>query len=250
MKLSKAKNIIFFGLYLLLNPKLIAPLLRGIYLPVYIQFLWIKKYRIDVFIDIGAYRGETSRVFHYIFPNSKIFAFEPVKHFSDTLKSELNSRNITINNVALSNKEGRVEFFYYDNPALSSLLPINPRAKLYKNYKVISKSKIRTTTLDCYFKNTMLKGCVFMKIDTQGTEGLVLQGGKEMLKKVSIIHIETSLEEYYKGQLLFDDIYRLLTDLGFRYTGESRESYFYPSFTLESQVNSVFINERLLKLKS
>ena len=47
-------------------------------------------------------------------------------------------------------------------------------------------------------------------MDTQGSEKLILQGGKKVLEQASIIHIETSFIKLYKNQCLFNDIYKIL----------------------------------------
>jgi hypothetical protein len=58
-----------------------------------------------------------------------------------------------------------------------------------------------------------------VKIDVQGFELNVINGGSNFLKKVNILLIEMSYDELYIGQALFDDIYMKLNQLGFRFKG-------------------------------
>jgi hypothetical protein len=55
----------------------------------------------------------------------------------------------------------------------------------------------------------------FIKIDTQGFEGPVLQGARDLLGIVVGLQLELSLVPLYEGQLLFDSLIRDLQDKGF-----------------------------------
>lgn len=215
----------------------------------YIQYEWLKKYKIDVVIDIGAYYGYVSQALRYIFPQAFIYAFEPIEKNREKIKKNLGSKNIIISKYVLGRKNGTSKFYEYSNPSLSSLLSINRDKKsLFSSAYHINTIKLKTITLDSYFKKKNISGNVFLKIDTQGSELLILQGGKDFLKSVSVVHIETSFDELYNEQCLFAQIYSYLTKFGFTYFGESRESHFYPLFTIESQVNSIFINTRKINI--
>lgn len=244
---EKLRNFIFFLIYLLCNPRLLLLPLRGIYLPVYIQFEWLRKYDIQTIVDVGAYQGHISKSLNYLFPQAKIYAFEPIENNYKLLKKTLTSKNITINKIALSNRVGNSIFYINNYTPASSMLPIEEKYKgKYPFLATTIKTKAGTTTLDSYFKKIKHSEMILLKIDTQGTENLILQGGKEFIKNVFIIHIETSFDKMYKNQGTFDDIYKFLTSLGFIFMGEARESQFYPTFNLSTGCNSIFVNKKLL----
>ena len=243
--MKKVKNYIFFGIYLLLNPRLFKLALHRLYIPVYVQYEWLKDYDIKTVIDVGAYRGQVSQVLNYLFPKAMIYAFEPIEESAKIILKSYPSEKIIVENLALSNRTG-VAIFYknYYLPS-SSLLPLKQPYK--KRYRLKKKIKVKTTTLDSYFKGQALKKHVFLKIDVQGNEGLVLEGGKNFIKKVSVIHIETASKRQYKGQQLFAEIYNYLTDLGFEYSGAISDSEFYPSFKPLGRFNAIFINSSTIK---
>ena len=54
-----------------------------------------------------------------------------------------------------------------------------------------------------------------LKIDSQGYEDLILDGAKEFLNKVVGVQIELSLLELYDGQMLFDKMYKKMSDMGY-----------------------------------
>lgn len=242
--MNKYINPIFFLFYLFSRPRLFLLLFKKIYLPVYIQYEWIKKYNINTFIDIGASQGRVSRVIHYFFPSAIIYAFEPLPTEFKNLKKYISSPNIILNNIALSDSIGKTVFYINNHAPSSSMLKVSKDGKnlfpfLHKYHKVT----VNKTTLDSYFKNRKIKKNIFLKIDVQGAEKMVFEGGLSFLKNVSIIHVETSFEEIYNNQCLFADIYKFLTNIGFVYVGNVKESEFFPYFKLPIQENSIFIRK-------
>lgn len=236
------KNLIFFLFYLICNPRFLRVFLNNIYLPVYIQYEWTKGYKISTVIDVGAYRGYVSNVFNYLFPQVKIYAFEPTDEI-DKL-SDRNLSNIIVERFALSDKLGYSYFNKTFFGPASSLLPLS---KIYgKTIKVAKKSKVKITTLDMYFKNKKLEKPIFLKIDTQGTERAILGGASKLLRNVAIIHIESPIKELYKGQSYFEDIYKLLTKNDFRFIGDIPDSQFYPRFSPPDVINCIYVNTKLL----
>lgn len=241
-KITSFKNILFFFFYLICNLRLIPLALRNIYLPVFVQFEWLKRYNIATVIDIGANRGHTVKALRHIFPKATIYAFEPIKEECVKIKKRVSSPNLIVENVALSNKKGITTLYKYNYTPASSMLPfLTDYIKKFKGLSRFERIQVETTTLDSYFENINLSDMVFLKIDTQGTEKLILEGGGNLLKDVSIIHIETSFVELYKNQCLFKDVYNYLIKLGFKYMGSVNEAHFYPIFEPYEVINSIFL---------
>jgi len=245
--MTALKNMLAFILYLFTRPGLLKPLTKGVYLPTYVQYEWLKKYKINTIIDIGANKGSVSKILNFLFPKATIYAFEPLVNECKIIKNIIKSDKLYIENIALSNKIGKATFMTNKFSAASSLLKLNNKSKNKMSLlKETRKIILKTDTLDHYFNDKQLKKKIFLKIDVQGTEKKVFEGGLNLLKKVSVIHVETSFEKIYKNQCLFKDVYNLLTKIGFVYAGNIKESEFYPYFDLPIQENSVFINKSLL----
>lgn len=118
----------------------------------------------------------------------KVYAFEPdEKNYSLLLKNiKLNNyKNVIPLKMAISDKNGYVDFFLRENTAVHSLLN---NFKKYPSKKVI---KVQTTTIDEFFKNNSLKSNIkLIKMDIEGAEMLALLGMSSILKinkKLSII---------------------------------------------------------------
>ena len=56
---------------------------------------------------------------------------------------------------------------------------------------------------------------IFLKVDTQGYEDKVINGSINIMDKIKGLQIEMSLKELYKEQVLFDELYKIITNLNF-----------------------------------
>lgn len=236
------KNSVFFALYILSRPNLLKVAFKGVYLPQYIQFEWCKIFKISTFIDIGANEGNVSNAINYISPNTAIFAFEPLKQKGRLIRSKIKSKNLTVEPLALSDRSGTQTFYEYGLDVASSFLKPDPKT-FRKNMHVAKSYPVKITTLDQYFRNKKLKKPIFVKMDVEGTEDLIIKGGQKTLMDVSFIVIETSFIKIRPNQCQFDKIYNQLTKLGFVYKGSMFDSFFYPFFGANTNENSVFIRK-------
>ncbi len=135
----------------------------------------------DVVLDIGSNFGYYSLLAsEQINSSGKIYAFEP-----DPSNYELLCKNLHINNIksiipvkkAISNVNGKSRLFIEKaNLGGHSLAEQN----ISDQKKTI---EVSTITLDEFFYNHIEHPQVdFIKMDVQGAEGLVLSGGKKLLK--------------------------------------------------------------------
>ena len=56
---------------------------------------------------------------------------------------------------------------------------------------------------------------VFLKIDTQGFEGEVLNGAQNVLHQIAIVQLEMSIVPLYVGQRLYDYFFSFFKERGF-----------------------------------
>lgn len=185
------------------------------------KFKWIQNMNIKTIIDIGAHIGESALQFHELFPNAKIYSFEPLHdcymQLNDTMKNVPNFRSF---NLALGDKEGRLQIHRSEFSPSSSPLKM---AKLHEETFPFSAGYALETadvkTLDNIAQELDLENNILLKIDVQGYEDRVIIGSRRILGRVKVIIIETSFNELYEGQPLFSDIYELLHENGFIYAG-------------------------------
>jgi FkbM family methyltransferase len=245
----KINNLLFFLFYLIFNPKLLVAIFNGVYIPALIQYQWLKNYDIGTFIDVGSYTGEDSKVINYLFPKAKIIAFEPDTTNYNTIKRNIKIKNFELYKIALSNKKGDSKFYSHPISSLSSQLKMSDDHFINESYmyRETEVCIVKMDTLDNILANKKIKQNVLLKMDTQGTEDLILKGAKQFLKKVNLIHVETCIAHIYKNQSDFSKIYSLLIKNGFIFMGEAKESEFYPLFDLNTCFNSVFIKKNIFR---
>lgn len=148
-------------------------------------------------IDIGAHKGDKTNILLKFFPNSIFYLFEPFPRYFNILKKRFNNKkNIFIKKLSLSNKKGTEKFFYTDNKIYQEGF------SLLKNDYLDKHIVVKTIKLDdCFFKNNIS----IIKIDAEGNEPNILNGGIKTIKKnLPIIFIETSdfthnkIEHFFK----------------------------------------------------
>lgn len=81
----------------------------------------------------------------------------------------------------------------------------------------------------------------------QGYETKVILGGKQTISRAAIVIAETSFQELYEGQPLFNEVYEMLKDLGLRYAGSLGPQLMNPTDGSALQADSLFINSRFVE---
>ncbi|MDD5432275.1 MAG: FkbM family methyltransferase [Candidatus Omnitrophica bacterium] len=209
------------------------------------DFSWIKRIGIRSVIDVGANTGQFSLWISKLLPEARIYAFEPIGEcFRELTHNMARHKNFKSYNFALGEEKCNRLFFRSESLQNASFLQ---KSEFYHNlvpFDLNSNSNelIIIDTLDNIFNEIVLEDNVLLKIDVQGYEDKVLNGGKKILSRVPIIIIETAFCELYKDQPLFDRVYRMLLDMDFLYFGSLKEHRSF-SCNLPFQQDSVFIKK-------
>lgn len=147
----------------------------------------------DVFYDIGANEGLFSVILKEIFDDMiEIHCFEPIpRNFSILSKNLTKRKNVFLNNFALLDYIGKIDFNIPKKELLfASSTIIEEGAKKYLGeYKKIT---VNCSTLDEYVKTHNLP--TFIKMDVEGSEYFVISGGMNLFKNHSpqiIMEIQT-----------------------------------------------------------
>jgi FkbM family methyltransferase len=193
--------------------------------------LGLRSLPIKTIIDVGANTGQFAKMFEKVFPEAKIYCFEPL---SDTFKelsnwAESKNNKVKTFNFALGDFEGEIEMFHHieHSPSSSILKTTQVNESFYPFIKNQSPIKIQQTTLDKAVDsfNTSLIQEILIKLDVQGYEDRVIRGGKKTFNSAKACILEVGLDQLYKGQANFNEITELLYDMGFRYAGNLNQTY-------------------------
>ncbi len=138
----------------------------------------------DVVFDVGAHHGLMSIIGSRLVGQlGKLVAFEPNPASRAVLVEHLklnDVKNVAIEPVGLSDREGEAPFYAHPGEYSWNSTMINEFADAHSRANVVS---ITTTTLDHYCVKTGLRPNV-IKIDTEGSDFLILKGGAQMLQEV------------------------------------------------------------------
>jgi FkbM family methyltransferase len=166
--------------------------------------------------DIGAHKGG---YLYFILKktgsNGKVYAFEPqslLYNYLVKIKRILNWTNVTIEHMALSDKEDKTTLYIPENrnePSSPGATIVEPKIK-----KGIEKTEeVLTGTLDSYCAKHNLHPD-FLKIDVEGNELPIFMGGAETLKKHKPkIFVECEVRHVGRERVL--ETFRYLQSLGY-----------------------------------
>jgi FkbM family methyltransferase len=197
----------------------------------------------SVIFDIGANYGWYSLIFSKIFPNARVFAFEPIPSTFNYFLTNISlnhCQNVKAFNHGLSNESGTINFYFY--PELSANASIT---------NVSGREDVQI--IPCQVKRLdefVLENKVypdFIKCDVEGAELLVFQGGYETIKKYKPIIFTEMLRKWAaKFNYHPNQIISFLKDLGYRCfilhnNGELKEFLKMDENTIET--NFFFLNK-------
>ena len=179
----------------------------------------------DLLLDAGAHQGQFSVIAHHIKPSVSIVAYEPQSAAAGVFRAVLGkAENVTLHQIALGDADAEAEINLSRRSDSSSLLPTSEELpKLFKNTEHHAKERVRIARLDSFPEHWKHAERAFLKIDVQGLELQVLQGGAEALKHCAYVYVECSHVELYKGQALFEDVKAFLEEKGFHVTKRVNE---------------------------
>ena len=182
-------------LFLLLNIKYLFIFIFNNSVPSIEHKLALKSLKgIRTIIDVGGNKGQFSLYAKYLFPNSKIFIFEPLQKEFKTLKKIFKKdKTVHLYNYALGETKQRKNFYITSARDSSSFLKPNDNLENTTLIKKISKIiKVDILSIDSIINYKELKNKTLLKIDVQGFELNVLKGAINLINYVEYIYIECS----------------------------------------------------------
>lgn len=166
----------------------------------------------NTFYDVGANIGYYSLLAAKINPNMKVKSFEPSTgplHYLRENVAVNNFKNITVEPVALADKNGEIDFYEEKSPKYTYIkynLAGEGNAGSKTSPERFNKNTVKAITFDDYLKQHPNDKVELMKMDTEGTEHYILKKAHVLLSehKPLIIcetlfnTIEKDLEEILK----------------------------------------------------
>jgi FkbM family methyltransferase len=167
-----------------------------------------------LFLDVGCHHGDALLRFIESGVTCPVAAFDPFGDNIRRAKLQLQRHaEITFYQIALSNANGSATFYLNRNEQTSSLLANDTgnQESFAADTAPLGSCQVETRTLDSWAYENKFNGPCIIKCDTQGAEGLVIEGGKSLIQDHCVaFYGEVMLGDMYKGQSSFEDVRRLL----------------------------------------
>jgi FkbM family methyltransferase len=180
------------------------------------ELRWLREALINVsepvVFDVGANTGEWTNAVLQVNPTSHIHAFEPMPEVYQVLaKRFADDRRVTTTMKGLGSTPTEVVMHIFNNASEHNSIHGRPDRLADRI------SKVQLTTLDDYCLEHHIEHIHFLKVDTEGHEVAVLQGGVQLLKRqaIDVIQFEYA-SNYILARSYLKDVFELLTPFGYR----------------------------------
>lgn len=198
----------------------------------------LKKTEINI-IDVGANKGQSIEFFLKMYPNVKIYSFEPNhKLYNNLVEKYQSNKNIKLHNFGVSNTKGELIFHENILDETSTFEELNfdskylkKKAKLLgvkKENIIVDKYKVEVIQLTDFLRNNPNKFFDVLKIDVEGHELQCLQGlFNEELKSIPIryIQLESHNDDMYLSNNFHNEIEEILNKHHFYKIAEIKHGF-------------------------
>jgi FkbM family methyltransferase len=177
--------------------------------PAEIRYLQSCLKKGDVAMDIGAHKGGyTFWMRQLVGSSGRVIAFEPQKAGAELLHQLFQQPNVIIEQIALSDTETTTTLFIQPQANRVSF-----EASLVNKYPDAVPQEVSSTTLDIYLSRHRIIPA-FIKIDVEGHERAVLEGGRQILyQHHPVLLVEA--EERHTGKEGLQELFQFLKSLGY-----------------------------------
>ncbi len=176
---------------------------------------FIADREIDVVIDVGANIGQFGESLRAGGYRGRIVSFEPIASaFHALSKRAKEDGNWEAHHCGLGAAPGTATLHVSELSVCSSILSLTNVASLQdKRIAVDHTEEIDIRTLDEIAAG--ITGKVLLKIDTQGYERQVIEGGRQSMAQFLGILLELPIIHVYEGEWQFHEAIKFMDDAGF-----------------------------------
>ena len=155
-----------------------------------------------IIFDVGAHGGESAIFFNKIFPLANIFSFEPIPEMANLIRSR-QIQNNTVVECALSDFNGKQNFYVQDISHLSSLHKVNKDSNESLGYHKKETHRVIEVAVkrgDSCVQQLNIDRIDLLKMDVQANEVKALEGFAHVIDKVNIVLVEVSFYDFYQNK--------------------------------------------------
>lgn len=169
-------------------------------------------------IDGGANIGQFAKSLRHAGYAGPILSIEPGRSAHERLLTASSSDpRWSVLKAALGDQPGEMELHLSSDSVSSSLLPRNNELiETFTRSAQVSSETVEVTTLDILVSDHGFDpATTAVKLDLQGYESFALAGAEKTLGEFPVVQLEMGFVPTYDGQVLFDDLHRMVLDRGY-----------------------------------
>jgi len=194
-----------------------------------------------IIVEAGAHNGSDTKEMSKLWPQGKIYAFEPIPNLYQMLRNAVQScQNVRTFAVALADKNGTSSIYVSEGEGIfnasSSLFKPKEHLNHYPYVNFLQQLIVPTITLDEWARQNNVDQVDFLWLDMQGAEYCTLSAAPKILASVKVIFTEVSMAEMYEGCPLYDQFKAWLEQQGFE--------EIYKDFTVPAMPKILFIRKK------
>lgn len=176
---------------------------------------FIENRGIDTVIDVGANVGQFGEGLRAEGYRGRIVSFEPIASVFEELSRKAKADgNWDAHRFGLGASAGTAQIHVSELTVFSSILDMTSSAGLHDSRTAVTRTEeIEIRTLDQVAAG--LTGNILLKIDAQGYERQVIDGGGQTIPRVLGIQLELPVIRVYEGEWKFHEALKFMADIGF-----------------------------------
>jgi FkbM family methyltransferase len=162
-------------------------------------------------VDIGANHGNWSRGALAAFPNAKLTAFEPQRHLAEKHADLAADPRVTLHYKGVGDFDGSATFTLHPRDDSSSFIYDAEQAQEMG----FEQTEVEIVRLDTVMAGSPFGPPDLVKIDAEGLDLKVLEGGADTVAQAQVVLVEATVAcpEYPNTAAI---IFQKMDDLGFR----------------------------------
>ena len=180
---------------------------------------FIEDRQVDLVIDVGANTGQFGESLRAEGYRGKIVSFEPTQAaFQELARKASTDGNWQAHHCALGAAAGTATLHASQLSVFNSILELSTVAGLHDNRMTVDHTEeVPVQTLDAMVEPLLREGArsLLLKVDTQGYERQVLEGGKQTVARAVGILMELPVIHTYKGEWHLHEALEYMFSAGF-----------------------------------
>jgi FkbM family methyltransferase len=173
----------------------------------------------NIVFDVGAHTGEWSSQALLVNPHVDLHCFEPSQRSFNRLKTQGFGRRVIFNNFGLGASNCRKTLYLFEDLGEGNSLYLRRGLESRDGFKPQDMTEqVEIRTLDSYCMESKIAEIDFLKIDVEGNELEVIEGGKDVFERerVKVAQFEYG-GTYIDSGILLRDFFDFFDGMNYRF---------------------------------